>query len=764
MKNINLVSVLLVENNSDVTKLICGLFKEAENLKFDVNIAESISNAIESISNSNFDVILLDLSLPDADELLGLKKISNVFQNKPIIILTENNNQAFWKNAITEGAQDYLIKNEINADNLNRAINYALEHYKIQTKLAKSEQDWKNIFQAIPHPTIILDANHNIIHLNKIIEQKTGLSAEELKTKKCWQIFHGENTIEPPSGCPFQSLLTMDNDGICEKEMSAFDGTYLVSCKPVKDNDGKLDYVIHIATDITHLKKTEKELFEKDTKYRLFTENAADVLWLLNLKTGKWEFMSPSVERLRGYTVDEVMNQSMQEVMSHDSYEFASLSMSKRIDKLLKDKETDKFYVDEIEQTCKDGTTVWTEVVTRYIFNENGDITLLGISRNIAAKKMLEIQLKENNQKYIELFELGFIAIFLIDCETGNILESNEAATNMYGYTKEEFRKMKNTDVSAEPNETKKVTNETIESEILIPLRYHKRKNGEIFPTEITGRFFTWNNRKVHVAAILDITERVEMIKEKTTLNKILTEKTKELEQIISIAGHDMRSPLVNIQGFSELTLLSLDKLKENILANKLDDENVKEFLKGEIHESLKFVISGSKKINRIIDGLLNVSRLGRSIMTIEKLNVKNLINEILITNTFVINENKIQINMLELPYCYGDKQMIQRLFAMLIENAIKFRKAETPTIIDISADKINNNLVYAIKDNGIGIPEKFKEKIFNIFQKADQQKPGEGLGLALAKKIMEKHDGEIWFESEENSGTTFYVKLPQTK
>lgn len=508
MNNINFVKVLLIEDNPVEARLISELLKESETMRLQVQIADRISNAKDFLSKEIFDIMLLDLSLPDATNLNGLKELSNIFPTVAIIILTGNENLEIYRNAVKEGAQDFLPKNKITTEALNRSIYYALERCKIQNKLAKSERDWQNIFQAIPHPTVILDSEYNIIALNKVIETKTGKSAEELKTKKCWQIFHGENTTEPPCDCPFQSVSAMNNDGIFEKEMQAFGGTYLVSCKLVKDKDGKLEHVIHIATDIT---------------------------------------------------------------------------------------------------------------------------------------------------------------------------------------------------------------------------------------------------------------ERVEMLREKTALNKILSEKTKELEQLISIAGHDMRSPLVNIQGFSEITLASLDKLKENIISNKLDDENVKEFLKGEVHESLEFVISSSKKINRIIEGLLGVSRLGRSVPHIGKLNMKNLIKEILISFKFIINENNVQINLHELPYCMGDKQMIQRLFSDLIENAIKFKKPEQPCIIDISAEGETENPIYIIKDNGRGISYRFREKIFTIFQRADLQKPGEGLGLAFAKKIVEKHDGEIWFESVENEGTTFFVKLKGT-
>ncbi|WP_424357519.1 PAS domain S-box protein [Methanocella sp. MCL-LM] len=132
------------------------------------------------------------------------------------------------------------------------------------------------------------------------------------------------------------------------------------------------------------------------------------------------------------------------------------------------------------------------------------------------AKKDLDLQrfaraeeaLRESQEKYFELFELGKESIFLIDNETGRLLEANTAATEMYGYGRAELLQMRNTDLSAEPEDTQRVTTKTPAGGVVVPLRYHKKRDGTVFPVEITGRFFSWKGRNVHVAAIRDITER----------------------------------------------------------------------------------------------------------------------------------------------------------------------------------------------------------------------------------------------------------------
>jgi PAS domain S-box-containing protein len=130
------------------------------------------------------------------------------------------------------------------------------------------------------------------------------------------------------------------------------------------------------------------------------------------------------------------------------------------------------------------------------------------VYQDITERKQAEEKLRESEEKYQALFELGLEAVFLIDNQTSRILEVNAAASDMYGYSREELLAMRNTDLSAEPEDTKKVTTSTPKGSVIVPLRFHRRKDGSVFPVEISGRFFTWKEHSVHVAAIRDITER----------------------------------------------------------------------------------------------------------------------------------------------------------------------------------------------------------------------------------------------------------------
>ena len=149
-----------------------------------------------------------------------------------------------------------------------------LSRKKAEEKLAHSKKDWQHIFQAIGHPAILLDKNHKIIDVNDAVIKLTGKQKTELLTNPCYKIFHGENNTCPPSGCPMSELIRSGKIDTIEMEMEVFNGTFLVTCTPLFDEHGKLKNIIHIATDVTRLKKVEKALQESEARYRTLLDSS----------------------------------------------------------------------------------------------------------------------------------------------------------------------------------------------------------------------------------------------------------------------------------------------------------------------------------------------------------------------------------------------------------------------------------------------------------------------------------------------------------
>jgi PAS domain S-box-containing protein len=193
-------------------------------------------------------------------------------------------------------------------------------------------------------------------------------------------------------------------------------------------------YYQAIGRDITERKQVESELKASEQRYRFIADNINDVLWIFNLNTNRWIYISPSIERLRGYSVEEVMHQTLDQLMTPESYARVESVLQNRIGGMTADSPGTTFYTDELEQTCKDGSTVWTDVTTQYLKNELGEITILGISRNITERRKSEEALRQSEEFYRAIIEHSHDAVTLIAAD-GTILYDSPSIVTILGYS-----------------------------------------------------------------------------------------------------------------------------------------------------------------------------------------------------------------------------------------------------------------------------------------------------------------------------------------
>ena len=266
---------------------------------------------------------------------------------------------------------------------------------------------------------------------------------------------------------------------------------------------------------------------------------------------------------------------------------------------------------------------------------------------------------------------------------------------------------------------------------------------------------------------VSDITERRREKKERELLKADLAEKTKELEQIIYTTSHDLRSPLVNIQGFTRELEESYKKLHAVLNSEAVPPKlkrRLASALDGDFPLAFQHILASSARMESLLSGLLKLSRMGRANLDIEKLDMSKLISEVISSLEFQIRETGATVEIGELPPCCGDETQIYQVFSNLLGNALKFLDPKRRGVIIISGKKEKEQVVYCIKDNGIGIAEKDKDAIFEIFLKLNpDDKRGEGLGLTIVRKILDRHGGKVLVESEPGKGSKFYVSLPET-
>jgi PAS domain S-box-containing protein len=247
------------------------------------------------------------------------------------------------------------------------------------------------------------------------------------------------------------------------------------------------------------------------------------------------------------------------------------------------------------------------------------------------------------------------------------------------------------------------------------------------------------------IETLEDITDRQRYEESLRKYSQALEHSNKELETFAYVASHDLQEPLRMIASY--VTLLA------RRYKGKLDDE---------ADDFIYFAVDGAKRMQQLINDLLAYSRIKTRGGNFEPTNCNDVLSDALANLNFTIEDNNALITRDSLPTVTVDKIQIRQLYQNLISNAVKFRSESAPRV-HVAAEQVENEWVFSVHDNGIGIDPQYNDRIFEVFQRLHGREhyTGTGIGLAICKKIVERHDGRIWVKSEPGKGSTFYFTIP---
>lgn len=506
-------------------------------------------------------------------------------------------------------------------------------------------------------------------------------------------------------------------------------------------------------------RRAEAELLASEDKLRAFFEAAPQGILGVS-GSGRISLVNRRTEEMFGYSRDELLGQEL-EILLPERFRAGHIA------------HRDGYFAEprvramgagmELAGRRKDGTEFPIEIGLSHVNTPDGPLAF-GMVSDISERKKAADELAHVNQelrranaeliasqeKLRSYFDAASQAILGVSAD-GRISLVNRRTEEMFGYTREELvgkdlelllpERFRSAHIThrdgyfAEPRVRAMGTGMDLAG---------RRKDGTEFPIEIGLGHANTPEGTLAFGMVSDISERKKAADDLYRVNEELRRSNTEMEQFAHVASHDLQEPLRMVTGYLQLI--------ERRYADRIDAGG-KEFI--------GYAVDGAKRMKALIRDLLEFSRAGTNAANFVQIDSNQIVNYALANLKTAIDESDAQITVDPLPTIVGDPVLLTQVFQNLIANAIKFQQGKTPSV-HISACRQGAEWIYSVRDNGIGIESHHLDRIFRIFERLHsiEAYAGSGIGLAITRKIVERHRGRIWVESEPGTGSTFFFTI----
>ncbi|MFI5172147.1 MAG: PAS domain S-box protein [Chitinophagales bacterium] len=499
---------------------------------------------------------------------------------------------------------------------------------------------------------------------------------------------------------------------------------------------------ISVWRDLDERKKLQDRINESEERFKAVFQNSSLGILLADYNGNIIDANHTVIERL-GFTESEFKKMNLVDIVYDDSRGTAINTFSELIKGAVARTYTEK------KLKKKNGNLTWSRITCNLMRVSESQKLVLALIEDIDTQKRSEKALIESEEKFRAVYESSPMGI-LITKAPGIIYDLNPAFAEMMGYTEDELKGKNLLDIThpSDYQKTKKWLEKIYSKEIYnyISEKRYLRKDGTEFWAKAVVSTMNDISDEVTTVSIVENIERKKRTEDALEQkNRELTQINQELEHFAYVASHDLQEPLRTITSFIQIL--------ERRYIKKLDED---------AGQFMSYVVEGAKRMQTLIHDLLEYSRINRFNTGYEKVDLNEIFNTINRVLKDKIESNDALILAENLPTVYGSRLQLTQVFQNLVDNAIKFRAKKRKPEIIISVNDIGDKWELTFKDNGIGISQEYFQRIFVIFQRlhTPDEYTGTGIGLAICKKIIERHGGEIWVNSKAEKGSEFHFTI----
>jgi len=599
-----------------------------------------------------------------------------------------------------------------------------------------------------------------ILYVNEAFTRMTGYTAEEV-IGKTPRILQGPDTDQAELYRLKEALKKWEPCDIevlnYKKNGEPFWNNFTVA--PVANESGWYTHWVAIERDVTERRKTDALIRDSEEKRRLIMSAALDAIVCIDTE-GMIIFWNPQAEKIFGWKEEEVMNRRLSSIIIPEPYrqmhdhgmeQYKVTGKGPALNVLL-----------EFNAINREGKMFPVELTVLPIKQESEEFFCAFI-RDISERKKSETLIRRTNERYELVAKATSDAIWDWDMRTHIVVRFGDGLQKLFGYSTEEasrdndfWRKhVHPEDLERVVEKRRKLLEETRDQFWEDEYRFKRTDGTYAF---VYDRGYVIRNKEGIAIRMIGSTQDISALKQSEQqlqeLNQVLekraaelTASNRELERFAYVASHDLQEPLRMVSSFLQLL-----------------DRQYSAGLNEKAREYINFAVGGAERMKRLILDLLSYSRVGTVNEPFQSVDMNALVKTVVQIFEPRFEKEKITLKISPLPAIQGNASQLQQLMQNLIGNALKY-KSDKPPVVEVGCQEEERRFVFFVRDNGIGINSKYFEKIFVVFQRLHpiDNYSGTGIGLAICKKIIERHHGEIWVTSEEGKGSTFYFSLPKS-